>query len=773
VRARRTSSDEFVSGSLSPSAPPRRLGRVLGAIGLVSLGIIGSAVAGWYAAQSPLGQPRFETVMYLAEESVAEFYYSDEFGNIVPENVVQLPVGRGVNSVRVPLNQDEIRSSLTQRFDPCACQTPVMFSWVAVTTPLYSERIPLSSWSPAGDVTGLSPEGSGIVLSTEGRGNDPQLVFYLDIASFADRAWWVTFWVVFGLSGALVLTAVGISAGVKRARVFRANNSPSLFLSRRVHAADPKVPLSVVVVSAVFVAIAVVQQFVGGYVSGVTVDEPAHVGHLNKYFETGEYSSAAYGPATSLVAHALNVLLGVESWGLSVETAEAYANRHLVVAAIGVLGLAAAGLIAGLIFGSARWGIIAAALLGSLPLWVGHSMFNLKDVPTATGYTLVTAGLVALLSDRVAGWSKLVAGFLPIVLGVVIGAGTRPGILALMIASAIVATIVWLVFHGQRLPLALRVIIVSLVTTLGVGIGFVVVTGQTLGLDIFSAIERSIDFPWSGSTLFAGEWVSERPGLWMVLAGVVSFTPIFLTFLVGVGVIFGVVGLVQALTGARAWGSRESGLVVVSVQGFAVFVAVGILNPVLYGDPRQLLFVFPALIIFAVAGVFAILRVLPFVAGSGRVAKRLAALGLIAGLSVINFDQLRLFPYNYVYLNEIAQGPGITGRWEAEYWGSSLREGARFVTPEDPAIHGVSGTHNFNIGGLPEVRRGLSPYIGDGAEGTLSQLGDNEFWVIRTDGTLNQYGPIFSGNCTLHGEVTRPLRGEDVVMSRVYICVDN
>ena len=69
---------------------------------------------------------------------------------------------------------------------------------------------------------------------------------------------------------------------------------------------------------------------------------------------------------------------------------EAYAVRHLVVAACGLLGVLAVAAIGRRLLGSWRWGLVAAATLMAIPMWPGLSMFDIKDVPAATGYTLVT-----------------------------------------------------------------------------------------------------------------------------------------------------------------------------------------------------------------------------------------------------------------------------------------------------------------------------------------------------------------------------------------------
>jgi hypothetical protein len=292
-----------------------------------------------------------------------------------------------------------------------------------------------------------------------------------------------------------------------------------------------------------------------------------------------------------------------------------------------------------------------------------------------------------------------------------------------------------------------------------------------LGRDLVAGIERSLDFPWTGFNLYAGELIDERPGAAVIAMVFSSYLPLFILLLVIAGGIFGVIRIVQALLPGGDWSLRESAFVLVSAQASVGFVALAMTNPVIYNGGRQLLFALPAFALLAVYGVYALLRAVPYAAISVRSSRRILMVGIVLGFSLITVDQLRFFPFNYSYYNEIAQGPGITGRWETDYWGSSVREGARFVAPDDPAICGVHSTHNFYVGEtLPDACGRLSPYLGPAAQTQQSQLSEPEFWVIRLDRTLLIHGPITSDNCRLHHEVTRPLRGEDVVMSRVYVC---
>src|SRR5690606_28836496 len=140
---------------------------------------------------------------------------------------------------------------------------------------------------------------------------------------------------------------------------------------------------------AAITAIGVTTTLAGAIRIGVTVDETFHVVRLSNYFEHGWYlldddlaagrpgpwvpDAYVYGPIATLFLHSLNVLVGNESWGEVSTSAGAYAVRHLGTAALGLVGVAIAGMMARLVTQSWRWGVVAAGVLMSLPMWPGHA----------------------------------------------------------------------------------------------------------------------------------------------------------------------------------------------------------------------------------------------------------------------------------------------------------------------------------------------------------------------------------------------------------------
>ena len=742
-----------------------RLPRLIVVVGAF-VSMLGLSVgAGYSAAQSSLADPSLNVVLYLVEDSTLEIFPSDEYGNISAEVSQRFPVAAGVNNLDIPLSDPTFTYSALQRLDPCECDTPVAISRVSLSAPFLNEQVPVSSWVFAGDIQDIRNEGTALILGAAPGFLDPQIILYMELDNFSDRAKQRVFWMVsigtFALLGAFSL-AVARWTKVKR---MVANWR---YKTSRRNLRPVGVPVLVLLGASLLLTAGIVMQFAGAWSSGVTVDEPLHIEHLRDFFETGVYSSSAYGPATSLLGHLANISLGLETWGAVVATAEAYSVRHLVVAGLGALGVGAVAIISRVLLGSWQWAVVGAAMLVSIPLWVGHSMFNIKDVPVAAGYTMVTAALVVAVSQVWTVRARISLGVTLFIAGCLIAIGTRPASAALIAVSSLVAVVLWLVMvFPERSSRARWLLFFGAAVGMGaVTVAVVAIFGPTL----WESIQRSSDFPWEGWNLYRGERIESRPGVMALLGVTTSYLPIIIVVLSMVGVVLGVLRFLRALVTPQRLRPAAVGITLVLVQALGAFLAVGLFNPVVYDGGRQILFVIPALAVLATFGFHFLLEILRNLFHY-KTAGRVLAGAVVAALIAPMISQLQLFPYNYSFYNVVAQGAGINGSWETDYWGSSVREAAEVVAPGDPVTCRSVGDLNLNIGAL-EPCGVLAPYVGEFAAATESELRDNHFWVIRIERSLARYGPIASDNCQFHSQVTRNLRGEDVSMAWVYQCED-
>jgi hypothetical protein len=187
----------------------------------------------------------------------------------------------------------------------------------------------------------------------------------------------------------------------------------------------------------------------------VTTDEPLHVKRLQAFATDGLYvlnserdatgptdvpdSAYVYGPATALTMHWLNVRAGNETAidgeaktqlpDVASFRVKAFVVRHFAVASLSLLATLAVFGLGWLLLGDWRWGVVAAGVLAAVPAWTGSAMFNMKDSPVGTGYTVMTFALVAtVMATRARGRLELLECSLAavsMVPGIALMVGTR------------------------------------------------------------------------------------------------------------------------------------------------------------------------------------------------------------------------------------------------------------------------------------------------------------------------------------------------------------
>lgn len=736
-------------------------------LGGASLG----ALTGGYVGNTAIS---LEAVVYSWQETEAELFVTDEYGSFADYPSTTQFVDMGSNLVSFPLVEDHQRNSFIQRLDPCDCPWGISVGRIGLSSPFAYESTLPDYWIPGGSNQRFIADANMQLIDNRLPETDPQVIVYLDVAEFIERS---TVRGAFA-GGAIALIALGLASFVALRSRERSQASAFARATPPRRGTSGKLPPWVAWGGGALAVLGVVQMLAGSWQTGITIDEGYHVGHLQNFLDGRNYSSQSYGPVAALVGHTTNVVLGNEIWGVVSSSPEAFAGRHLGMALLGVLAVCAVGLTVGVMTGSWTWGLVGAALIASLPLWVGHSMFNIKDVPAGAGYALFTAGLAVLIVARFSPPLRffLAAGLL--VAGAGLGIGARPGLWPLFVASASVALMAWIVgqfFTRSQLSRSSRrnlVVSVGSAVVLFAGSLLLVLFFTDVGRELADAVTRSLDHPWSKSRRYAGLRVFNRPDALFVFQILLSQIPAVISGLFLVGTATGVVTLVRDIRRGEALSAISRIFAIVAVPVFTPFFVLAIFSPVLYDGIRQILFVLPGVAVMATIGFWGLLRSALWLFDSRRTVKTTFGVALVAVLALVAVDQLRLFPYNYVYVNEIAQGAGMSGAWESDYWDSSMRGAiAETVALDDPITCGFTHQTMLNISDLRDPCITISPYLDSLAPASDSILGPREFWTIRSERNLLQYGPPPS-NCFPESAVTRTLRFETLVMSRLYRCID-
>ena len=551
-----------------------------------------------------------------------------------------------------------------------------------------------------------------------------------------------------------------------------------------VTARIPRVPVAAVVAAGLVIGVSVVLMFAGGLATGVSWDEPYRVGKLNNFLTSGwfvddlqdgqplDFNAYVYAPVADLYAHAIGVLAGAQEWSQAAVTAQAYAARHVAIGVLAITGLAAVTAIGGLLLSSWRWGVVAAALLSSVPLWAGHGMFNSSDMPVASGYTVATLAVVVLARAAAAGgsWPASLAGGCLLALGTILSLGTRPATWpALVVTSAIALAAAPIVAPLGRRRSALFRTGTAVVAALAAAYAVLLaVYPKAFGNPLVAlreSVTQSAQFGATGSEPAPARSLLEAAGYlpsWLALQ-----LPIVvgLLLLIGLATVVGVVLRSRVLGPDVPW--RAAGLLAVTAQLLVLPVGAAVLRSNVYDGIRQFLFILPSAAVLCAVGLATVLALAQRLSRGGVVTKTAIWVVVALGLALPMVDQARLFPYGYAYVNELSAREQIDGRLPTDYWRTSMRE----LIPLVPAEGATSCTFDPLILGLVPIdcaaQGQLLPFWATrGTAGTKALVPAGKYLYLESNRGRVDPGP----GCTVLDRVTRTLHGQEVTMSYVALC---
>jgi hypothetical protein len=329
---------------------------------------------------------------------------------------------------------------------------------------------------------------------------------------------------------------------------------------------------------------------------------------------------------------------------------------------IGVAGVAGLSYAVGRALSSALAGWLLAALTLTTPLWVGHMAMNVKDVPTAVGLSLVSAGLILCWlrePRRLDAWLSLAL----VAFGTAELIGSRAGG-TILIGSLVVGA--WVLSLFRR-----RVVAVSFFgVILGLGLVWLQSPFARRGMVRWLADAATTSNINPSELRFAGSDISSGA---LPLTYIPGWFLAQLPLLTTVLLIGGSVMVVTALIGRLPGLTRRDlyPLTPVLIQGVLLPGMVAGSHMIIYDAARHVLFALPA---------FMVLAVLPltWAIERGQPARWLkaaivaaTALAVAAGL----FAGVRWYPYEYAFINPIAGHDHSHRDWELDYWGLTGREG--------------------------------------------------------------------------------------------------
>lgn len=359
---------------------------------------------------------------------------------------------------------------------------------------------------------------------------------------------------------------------------------------------------------------------------------------------------------------------------------ELYVTRHLLCAAIGILGLAGVFRLGRFLAGP-RAGFAALLLLALTGPWYGGMFNHTKDIPFAVGmiwgvYFLCRIG-ASLPRPKLAD-TLLFGVSLGFSLGLRVGA-------VLLLAYFGLSVAVWLAmavrvsgWHGRAMDVAR--IAAAIAPALVIAYGLMAVFWPWAVLDPLNPVRALAHFSsldMGIQTILDGEVVavSKVPAQYLPVYLIIKLPIVLLAGLAAAGIGFLMRLRGRPADGAIAGRNRAIGVTVVAALLPVLYFIVA--RPTAYDGIRHFLFVVPPLAVLAGVGLDGLLA---RAARQGPVLATAAASAIALLVTVQASSLVMLHPNQYVDYNFFVGGPdGAEELYVMDYWGNSVPEATEWL----------------------------------------------------------------------------------------------
>ena len=517
----------------------------------------------------------------------------------------------------------------------------------------------------------------------------------------------------------------------------------------------------------VFLLLKLIEIINGSLKIGYNIDEPYHLidgqNWLSKFSYVTDYpTSYVYGPLMGGLSNLLNTLVGNGSIGNYVHNALTFELTHLITAFVGIIGTLSFLLLSRKITSLTYLGLLASTFLFSIPLWTGSLFHNLKDVPLATGYTLISIGLIFFVNffdDK----KKRLIGQLIIYLAFIIIMGTRPAIIFPILISFFFAF--FTLWYYQKIK-PLRIL-----KSFTLSFSVLIISTPLLLPQFLSEPKQSLlrllgvssEFPWAGTTYTAGELYEASFNLKYYLLWLFAQTPLLILFFFISGLFFFFKNL-----SVKKFDKNQFILIMFFIQFITVPTYALLVQSAIYNGLRHILFIYPAIALFAAYGFISI-----FTLARTQFQKRFVVVLLVLAILIPNIEGLRLRPFQQLYFNPIISlFYTVSTSWETEFLGTSFREAIQKI-PLDGAVVSTS-----------EWTWEKNAYVSERGKlaNKVTDLGLGDFWQVTSvasylggfsrERMITTKSPIESvrNRCTVENVVSRNLRFEKIPLAIVMRC---
>jgi hypothetical protein len=516
-----------------------------------------------------------------------------------------------------------------------------------------------------------------------------------------------------------------------------------------------------------FFSFKIIEIFHGTFTIGYNIDEPYHLidgqNWLSKFsYVTEDPRSYVYGPLLGGISNLLNTLIGNGSIGNYAHNALTFQVTHLITAFVGLIGTFAFLLLRKTKSAINNVFLLTVIFLFSIPIWTGNLFHNIKDIPLATGYTLISISLILFVlnfqNKKIKLGSQIIICF-----AILIIIGTRPAIILPIFLSFLFTSVFLWRFKKIQLFHVLKYFLPIIVF-------FIISTPLVLPqffsepkLAFLRLLGVSSEFPWTGSTLTAGKLYPANFSIDYYLLWLFAQTPLLVLAFFSIGIYF-----FSRSIRINKFTDNNFVLIIFFIQFMAVPVYALISQSAIYNGLRHILFIYPAIAFFAAFGFLSLWRVL-----KSSLQKKMLLFTLIISIVAPNIEGFILRPFQQSYFNPaISAFYTVSTSWETEFLGTSFRE-ANQKTPQEGLF--ISSNEWPWEKDAYVSERGL-------LANDAAYLNSSDYWQVASVGSyigsysrermLKTKSPIESvrAACSVENIVYRTLRFEKIPLAIVMRC---
>jgi len=374
--------------------------------------------------------------------------------------------------------------------------------------------------------------------------------------------------------------------------------------------------------------------------------------------------------------------LVTRSSGLDKDTRSLFLARHFMNFLIFYAGTVFLYLLGRRVFGDWRAGLLGSLFLILSPRFFAQGFYNVKDVSLLTAVVISMFTLHRFLENP---------------------------------------TPVRLALHALACAVATDVRIMGCITVFLTGVAFVLILGQnrrdskkllrflTSGLVFFllwfaltvvfwpplwksplssflHALAKASTFPWGGKVFYLGKFITDSDLPWHYLPVWIAITAPVLyvgSSILGVGACFSDLFKHSSDSLKRIFSS------VILLWFFLPVLAVILGHFPAHDEYRHVFFIYPALLLLSLKGLFLIPAFLRWITGGKFLQLRRVTLPalLVVGLLPVGHFMVKNHPFEMVYFNRLAGKnlAQVAHKFEMDYWGLSYRRGLEYLLRHDSA----------------------------------------------------------------------------------------